>query len=156
MCVRIVFLGNDWVSRVEFEFALDKHRMGTDWKSRVRDKEDLRVTAYHEAGHTLVAYYTNDCDPIHKVTIVAKGMSGGHTAFLPEKERVPESKRRLYANMDCSMGGRAAEELVFGEDQVKKRYQDTIVLNFHEEGKNHFNLLELQSVPFNIANWLFR
>ena len=52
----------------------------------MREKSDLEITAYHEAGHTLVAYFTEDAQPIHKVTIVAKGQSGGHTAFLPEDD----------------------------------------------------------------------
>ena len=76
----------------EFEYSHDKHVLGTDWKSRVRDKEDLKITAYHEAGHTLVAYFTEGSKPLHKVTIVAKGMSGGHTAFLPEKDTYHETR----------------------------------------------------------------
>jgi ATP-dependent Zn protease len=51
----------------EFEYSHDKHVLGTDWKSRVRDKEDLQITAYHEAGHTLVAYFTEYAQPLHKV-----------------------------------------------------------------------------------------
>lgn len=102
----------------EFEYSHDKKVLGTDWKSRVRDKEDLKITAYHEAGHTLVAYFTEDAQPLHKVTIVAKGMSGGHTAFLPEKDTYHETKSQLLAAMDVAMGGRAAEEIIFGKDKV--------------------------------------
>ena len=53
----------------EFEYSHDKHVLGTDWKSRVRDKEDLKITAYHEAGHTLVAFFTENATPLHKVRI---------------------------------------------------------------------------------------
>ena len=102
----------------EFEYSHDKHTLGTDWKSRVRDKEDLKITAYHEAGHTLVLYYTEDALPLHKVTIVAKGMSGGHTAFLPEKDRTHKTKAQMLADLDVSMGGRVAEEIAFGKDKI--------------------------------------
>ena len=60
------------VSHGDFEFAYDKQTIGVDLKSRVRDMEDLKITAFHEAGHTLVAIYSKDSRPIHKVTIVAK------------------------------------------------------------------------------------
>ena len=108
----------DYVGMEDFEYSHDKHVLGTDWKSRVREKEDLRITAYHEAGHTLVAYFTPDTSPLHKVTIVAKGQSGGHTAFLPENDAWHVTKAQLLAKLDVSMGGRAAEELVFGKDKV--------------------------------------
>jgi len=108
----------EYVEMTDFEYSHDKHVLGTDWKSRVREKEDLRITAYHEAGHTLVAYYTAEASPLHKVTIVAKGQTGGHTAFLPENDAWHVTKAQLLARLDVSMGGRAAEELVFGKDKV--------------------------------------
>lgn len=111
-------IGKDWVSMAEFEYSHDKHRMGIDWKSIVRDKEDLEITAYHEAGHTLVAYFTEHSTPLHKVTIVAKGMTGGHTAFIPEKDRRHVTKAQIMAAMDVAMGGRAAEEMIFGSDKT--------------------------------------
>ena len=57
----------DWVTMAELDQAYDKQTMGTEWKSRVRPKEDLLITAYHEAGHTLVSYFTEDTMPLHKV-----------------------------------------------------------------------------------------
>ena len=92
--------------------------MGTDLKSRVRDAEDIKITAYHEAGHTIVAYFTKDADPIHKVTIVAKGQSGGHTAFIKEKDQWHQKKTQLLAHMDVAMGGRIAEEMILGKERV--------------------------------------
>jgi len=106
------------VTMQDFEYSHDKHIFGKDWKSRVRDKEDLRITAYHEAGHTLVAYFTPNATPIHKVTIVAKGMSGGHTAFIPEKDKSHISKSELITQMDVAMGGRAAEEILLGKENI--------------------------------------
>ena len=102
----------------EFEYSHDKHTLGTDWKSRVRDKDDLKITAYHEAGHTLVNYFTEHTDPLHKVTIVSKGMSGGHTAFIPEKDSTHQTKAQLLAQMDVAMGGRVAEEIALGKDNI--------------------------------------
>jgi len=116
--IRAAVENKDYVGMEDFEYSHDKHVLGTDWKSRVREKEDLRITAYHEAGHTLVAYFTPDTSPLHKVTIVAKGQSGGHTAFLPENDAWHVTKAQLLAKLDVSMGGRAAEELVFGKDKV--------------------------------------
>ena len=66
------FPGEEMVGQDDFEFAYDKQTIGVDLKSRVRDMEDLKITAFHEAGHTLVSIYTKDTSPIHKVTIVAK------------------------------------------------------------------------------------
>jgi len=109
----------DFVSMSEFDYAFDKLTMGVDLKSRIRSKEDLIITAYHEAGHTLVAYFTQDAMPLHKVTIVAKGQSGGHTAFLPpENQEWHQTKSQMKARMDTGMGGRAAEELIFGKEKI--------------------------------------
>ena len=94
--------------------------MGTEWKSRVRPKEDLEITAYHEAGHTLVALLTKDSMPLHKVTILAKGGSGGHTGFTPtENMQWHQTKSQMKARMDVAMGGRVAEELIFGTEKIK-------------------------------------
>jgi ATP-dependent metalloprotease len=116
--IRAAIDGKEFVTMAEFEYSHDKHVLGTDWKSRVRDKADLEITAYHEAGHTLVAYFTPDSTPLHKVTIVAKGQSGGHTAFMPEGDQWHETKAQMHAHMDVGMGGRAAEELVFGKEKI--------------------------------------
>ena len=78
----------------------------------------FQVTAYHEAGHTLVAVHTKEATPLHKVTIIARGQTGGHTAFLPKNDQQMQTKAQCLARLDVGMGGRAAEELIFGKDQV--------------------------------------
>jgi len=109
----------DYVGQSDFEWAYDKQTMGTEWKSRVRPKEDLEITAYHEAGHTLVALLTKDSMPLHKVTILAKGGSGGHTGFTPtENMQWHQTKSQMNARMDVAMGGRVAEELIFGTEKI--------------------------------------
>ncbi|XP_053981635.1 ATP-dependent zinc metalloprotease YME1L-like isoform X1 [Hylaeus volcanicus] len=108
----------DYVTMKHLEYARDKVVLGPEGKRRMLDEEANRITAFHEAGHALVAYYTKDAVPIHKVTIIPRGASLGHTSFLRDKDVFHITKSQLLANMDSMMGGRAAEELVFGTDKV--------------------------------------
>lgn len=85
---------------------------------RIPDEEANRNTAYHEAGHTLVSLFTKDATPLHKVTIIPRGQSLGHTAMLPEKDSYQLTKAQMLATLDVMMGGRVAEELIFGDDKV--------------------------------------
>lgn len=116
--VRGAIEGAPAVTTKYLEQARDKVLMGPERKSRIPDEEANRITAYHEGGHTIVAHYTQDSHPLHKVTIIPRGPSLGHTAYIPEKERYHVTKSQLLAMMDVAMGGRAAEELVFGLDKV--------------------------------------
>ncbi|KAL0126043.1 hypothetical protein PUN28_004855 [Cardiocondyla obscurior] len=108
----------DCVTMKHLEYARDKVLMGPEGKLKLRDEEVNRITAYHEAGHALVAFYTKDATPLHKVTIVPRGPSLGHTSYMHEKDVYHITKSQLLANMDSMMGGRAAEELVFGPEKV--------------------------------------
>lgn len=110
--------GADCVSMKYLESARDKVLMGPERKSRIPDAEDNLITAYHEGGHAIVAYYTKESHPLHKVTIIPRGPSLGHTAYIPEKERYHTTKAQLLAMMDTMMGGRAAEELIFGPEKI--------------------------------------
>jgi len=92
--------------------------MGPERKSRIPDDETNKITAYHEGGHALVAHYTKDSNPLHKVTIIPRGQSLGHTSYIPEKEQYHITRSQLMALMDTMMGGRAAEELIFGPDKI--------------------------------------
>jgi cell division protease FtsH len=99
----------------DFEFAKDKVMMGSERRSMVISDEDKRITAYHEAGHTLVAKMLPGTDPIHKVTIIPRGMALGLTQVLPEKESLNLSKNKAENMIAFLFGGRAAEELVFND-----------------------------------------
>ncbi len=99
----------------DFEEALDKVRFGPARKSRVISQKELELTAYHEAGHAVVAHVIPECDPVHKVTIVPRGMAGGLTFYLPEEDRYLQSRSRFRASLAAALGGRVAEELIFGE-----------------------------------------
>jgi cell division protease FtsH len=99
----------------DFERAKDKVLMGAERKSMVISDEDKRTTAYHEAGHTLVGKKLSGLDPIHKVTIIPRGMALGVTQTLPEKEALNLSKAKAENMIAFMFGGRAAEELIFND-----------------------------------------
>ena len=103
------------VSMADFEKAKDKVLMGTERKSLIISDEEKRTTAYHEAGHTLVAKILPGTDPIHKVTIIPRGRALGLTQQLPEEERHSYPRSYLLNNLAILMGGRVAEELIMNE-----------------------------------------
>ncbi|CAH2269149.1 ATP-dependent zinc metalloprotease YME1L isoform X2 [Pararge aegeria] len=106
------------VTMSHLEEARDKVLMGPARRSKLPDDEANAITACHEGGHAVVAFYTKDSHPLHKVTIIPRGPSLGHTAYIPAKERYHVTKQQLLAMMDTMMGGRAAEEIVFGPDKI--------------------------------------
>jgi len=103
------------ISMAEFEDAIERVIAGPGRKSRIISQHEKEIIAFHEAGHAVVAHNLPNCDPVHKVTIVAHGMAGGYTLALPEEERRLESKARLIDNLAFALGGRAAEEIVFSD-----------------------------------------
>jgi ATP-dependent metalloprotease len=115
--LRAVVTNSTSVRMEHLEWALDRTLMGYG-KSRLMDEECNRCTAYHEAGHVLVSYFTKDSHPLHKVTILPRASSLGHTAFVPETDGYSVSKSQLMAQMDVAFGGRLAEEMIFGQDKV--------------------------------------
>ena len=116
--LRAAIDGQPSVNMKYMENSRDKVLMGPERKSRIPDEEANIITAYHEGGHALVAHFTRDAAPLHKVTIVPRGPSLGHTAYLPDKERFYTTKSQMMAQLDTAMGGRAAEELIFGTEKI--------------------------------------
>lgn len=110
--------GKEMVTMKDLEFAKDKILMGPERRSVEIDKKNKTITAYHESGHAIVAYYTKDAMPINKATIMPRGPTLGHVSMLPENDRWSETRAQLLAQMDVSMGGRVAEELIFGNDYI--------------------------------------
>ncbi|XP_030624098.1 ATP-dependent zinc metalloprotease YME1L1 isoform X3 [Chanos chanos] len=110
--------GKDMVTMKDLEFAKDKILMGPERRSVEIDKKNKTITAYHESGHAIVAYYTKDAMPINKATIMPRGPTLGHVSMLPENDRWSETRAQLLAQMDVSMGGRVAEELIFGDENI--------------------------------------
>jgi len=103
------------IGMAEFKEAIERVIAGPERKSRLLSDEERRIIAYHEAGHALVAHYLPKCDPVQKVSIVARGMAAGYTISLPEEDRTVISRSKFEDQLAFALGGRAAEELVFGE-----------------------------------------
>ncbi len=106
------------VSMAEFEEAKDKVMMGPERRSMVMEEEEKRLTAYHEAGHALVGLHVPDTDPIHKATIIPRGRALGMVMQLPEKDKLSQTRQQLHSRLAVMMGGRVAEEMIFGYDKV--------------------------------------
>jgi cell division protease FtsH len=106
------------VDMADFEFAKDKVMMGSERRSLVMSEEEKRTTAYHEAGHALVAAMVPEADPLHKVTIIPRGRALGLTQQLPLEDRYNFTRGYLEANLKVLAGGRLAESLVFDEDHM--------------------------------------
>ena len=106
------------VTMQEFEEAKDKVMMGPERKSMVMTAEDKKLTAYHEGGHAIVAINEKASDPIHKATIIPRGRALGVVWTIPERDKYSHSREYLEANISKAMGGRIAEELIFGHDKV--------------------------------------
>jgi len=99
----------------DFEEAKDKVYMGSERRSLVMTEEDKRITAYHEAGHTVVAALVPQSDPLHKVTIIPRGRALGVTWQLPEKDRYNTTREYMESRIAIAMGGRIAEEIFFNQ-----------------------------------------
>ncbi len=106
------------VSMQDFENAKDKIMMGAERRSMVMTEEQKESTAYHEAGHAIVGRLVPEQDPVHKVTIIPRGRALGVTFFLPEGDRISENRQKLESQISTAYGGRLAEELIYGPDQV--------------------------------------
>jgi cell division protease FtsH len=110
--------GKRLVAMQEFEDAKDKVMMGTERKSMVMTEDEKKMTAYHEAGHAIVSIHEAASDPIHKATIIPRGRALGMVMRLPERDNYSYHRDKMHANLSVSMGGRVAEELIFGYDKV--------------------------------------
>jgi cell division protease FtsH len=110
--------GKRLVAMQEFEDAKDKVMMGVERKSMVMTEDEKKLTAYHEAGHAVVSIHEDASDPIHKATIIPRGRALGMVMRLPERDSYSFHRDKMYANLSVAMGGRVAEELIFGHDKV--------------------------------------
>jgi len=103
------------IGQAELEEAIERVVMGPERKSRLISDEEKRIIAYHEAGHAVVMNAIPEADPVQKITIVGRGQAGGLTWFRPEDDRILTSRKKLIAQLAGSLGGRAAEELIFDD-----------------------------------------
>jgi cell division protease FtsH len=110
--------GKRVVSMADFESAKDKVMMGAERRSMVMSEKERKLTAYHEAGHALVSLMVPEYDPLHKVTIIPRGRALGVTMNLPERDRTNYTKREMESRLAVLFGGRVAEEIIFGPENV--------------------------------------
>jgi cell division protease FtsH len=106
--------GKNEITMSDIEEAATKVKLGPA-KKRLQSEEDKKITAYHEAGHAIVTHFLKNTDPVHRISIVARGMSLGHTLIPPAADRTHETKSHLVDQITAMLGGRAAEEVVFNE-----------------------------------------
>jgi cell division protease FtsH len=118
--------GKRVVAMSEFEAAKDKVLMGAERRSMVMSEKEKETTAYHEGGHALVALHAPGHDPLHKVTIIPRGRALGVTMSLPEKDRYGFSRHEIEAKLAMMFGGRVAEELIYGPENVTTGAADDI------------------------------
>ncbi|MFA5967836.1 MAG: ATP-dependent zinc metalloprotease FtsH [Sphingomonas sp.] len=110
--------GKRLVAMLEFEEAKDKVYMGAERRSMVMTEEEKKSTAYHETGHALVSLFVPGCDPLHKVTIIPRGRALGVTWNLPERDTITMSMKQMKGKLALCFGGRIAEQLIYGEDEL--------------------------------------
>ncbi|KAI9692557.1 MAG: ATP-dependent zinc metalloprotease FTSH 4, mitochondrial [Bathelium mastoideum] len=106
------------VHMIDFDWARDRIQMGAERKSAVIQHKDKVATAYHEGGHALVALFNPCCDPLYKVTVLPRGQALGITSTLPELDRVSMTKKEYIAILDRALGGKVAEEIIYGAENV--------------------------------------
>lgn len=104
--------GKTAIDNKDLEEAATKEKLGPQRK-RMQSERDRKLAAYHEAGHAVVGHFLKNVDPVHRISIVSRGMSGGHTLFPPTEDRSNESKSRLVEQITAALGGQAAEALIF-------------------------------------------
>jgi cell division protease FtsH len=105
--------GKKAISNLQIDEAIDRVMAGPQRKSRIMSDDERRVTAYHEAGHALVAHALPHTDPVHKITIMPRGRALGYTMVLPDEDKYSTTRNQLLDQLAYSLGGRAAEELIF-------------------------------------------
>jgi len=118
--------GKRVITQTEFEDAKDKVMMGSERRTLVMSDDEKKLTAYHEAGHALVTIKQKASDPIHKATIIPRGRALGMVMRLPERDQLSMTREKMKADLAVAMGGRAAEELIFGDDKVTSGAQSDI------------------------------
>ncbi|KKR80521.1 MAG: ATP-dependent zinc metalloprotease FtsH [Candidatus Daviesbacteria bacterium GW2011_GWA1_41_61] len=131
----------------DLEEAATKVKLGPQRK-RMQTEEDRKLTAYHEAGHALVGHLLPKVDPVHRISIVARGMSGGHTMFPPTEDRSNERKSRLVEQITAALGGQAAELMVFGDISTGAASDLQIATNIARDMVTEYGMSDLG--PINV------
>lgn len=106
------------ITQADFHEAVEKIALGPERKSHILNDKEKKITAYHEAGHALLSYLLPNCHPVHKVSIVSRGMAGGVTWSLPEEDKHLHSVADFKDDIAMALGGRTAEKIIFGEENI--------------------------------------
>ena len=130
------------INNIDLEEAATKVKLGPQ-RRRMQSVEEKRLTAYHEGGHAIVAHFSPNVDPVHRISIVARGMTGGHTLVPPSIDRYTETKTRLLERIATLLGGRAAEEMVSGEFTTGAASDLEIASRIAREMVTQFGMSEL-------------
>jgi cell division protease FtsH len=148
-------VGKKAIEMSHLEEAATKVKLGPE-KKRLQTEDDKKITAYHESGHALVSRFMKNTDPVHRISIVGRGMSLGHTLIPPSQDRVHETKSRLLEQIATMLGGRVAEELIFSEmttgaaDDIEKAtgLARTMVIQYGMSELGPINLTEDRNNPY--------
>ncbi len=140
--------GKTAIDNKDLEEAATKEKLGPQRK-RMQSDRDRNLAAYHEAGHAIVGHNLSNVDPVHRISIVARGMSGGHTMFPPTEDRSNESKSRLMEQITAALGGQAAEDLVFKDISTGAASDIEIATNIARAMVTQYGMSSLG--PINVA-----
>jgi len=110
--------GKKSIEQQDLEGSLEKVLLGPERSGKLMSEKEIKITAYHEVGHAITGYIMPNTDPVHKISIISRGMALGVTWFLPERDALLSSKEKFADELVSLMGGRAAEELIFGSDSI--------------------------------------
>ena len=110
--------GKSQVEEIDILESIEKVLLGPEKRSRIMTNKEREMTAYHEAGHALVAHFSPDCDPVRKVSIIGRGLAGGYTLSMPELDKRYQTFAQFRDDLAMSMGGYMAERMIYGDDQL--------------------------------------
>lgn len=136
------------IDQKDLEEAATKEKLGPQRK-RMQSEKDRKLSAYHEAGHAIVGHFLPNVDPVHRISIVSRGLSGGHTMFPPTEDRSNETRGRLMEQIAAALGGRAAEELIFEDLSTGAASDIEIASNLARQMVTQFGMSELG--PINVS-----
>lgn len=137
--------GKKEITALQLEEAATKVKMGPQ-KKRLQSQEEKEMTAYHEGGHAIVAHFSPNMDPVHRISIVSRGMTGGHTLIPPSVDRTTEKKSHLLEQIATLLGGRAAEELVYGEVSTGASNDLSVATNIARQMVTEFGMSNLGAI----------
>ncbi|MFH1536266.1 MAG: AAA family ATPase, partial [Patescibacteria group bacterium] len=140
--------GKTAIDSKDLEEAATKEKLGPQRK-RMQSEYDRNLAAYHEAGHAIVGHFLKKVDPLHRISIVSRGMSGGHTLFPPTEDRSNESKSRLLEQITAALGGQAAEELVFKDISTGAASDIEIATNIARSMVTQYGMSSLGPISVN-------